>query len=597
MVGDVLEFLRGLIAQPELSDCLGLAWLGKCNYDPTLPSPTYFTLGNAIAALAFTLTVQNFLKPIYRFRLYARYLSLGRLYITIFAAVICSVVAAVVPSIHVLHGGPWGYAIVWEFIATGLFVFAYGAVAIAVVRPIRVAEHRMDDFARGAARLLSAANETDHIDILQDLERSLPKIVELARFMEREPQTAFFDFIHRHKMAQASYAYTLLGLIADPTFCRTLVTKAPWATANMLQGIGDGKMHARSAEKFVQEIAHQAILAEESMLTRELDYSGFGTAPLLSESLFSHPFIVEHYDPLDMYVPSEQLTWGVLKRFNAAAERLYLALIDDKHTQNSTSAHSVYRFYRSAFVRVYVIQQDKDYDYKMVLEVQEAVMNAIKLANKLMASLGPLSYDKLYLVEGEDRNRHDVLESLVQTVYEGLMAISNKFKGAEDPFWSLAIDIMHEGFGSRQNDPDGMTPFQQRLAVRIVKKLRDNMRGYFPAVSRVMLATIGPFDQQGLAPNRTAFNILRLAAYAELQTLPDMALTEPDKAAKYLPDSIVVDGEAGTITQTFSLSGNTAVTNLRALKLEPVSLFEGIKRPMTKEEMEKSWYEYPDNRR
>lgn len=592
----MFDFLLELLAKPELSDCLGIAWLGACNYDPTLPSPTYFTLGNAVAALAFTLTVQNFLKPIYRFRLYARYLSLGRLYITVFAAVLSCVVAATVPSIHVLHSGPWGYAIFWEFIATGLFVFAYGAVAFAVVRPIRVAEHRMDDFARGAARLLSASSETDHIDILPDIEMSLPKVVELARFLEGETESAFFDFIHRDKIEQASYAHTLLGVIADPAFCRTLVTKAPWATAGLVGVISRQKVHARATEMFVQELAHQAILAEESMLTRELGYNGFGTAPLLSESLFSSPVIVKRYNPLDMYVPNDQLTPGIMKRFNAAAERLYLTLIDEKETRSAQSAHGVHRFYRSAFSRAYLLQQDEGSDYRMVMEIQSAVHNAIKIANKLMASQGAISYDQLYQRADEQRKRSDVLQTLVDTVFEGLESISNRFKGFSDPFWHLAIEAMHDGFKSIGVEPDGMTPFQQRLALLIVDKLQDNMRGYFPALSRVVLATIGPFEGAGHQPNMTAFNILRRAVYAELQGLPKFGLENPGKVLKYLPDNIVLDAHSGTITQTYS-DGASAVTDLRALNLGLVNLYEGIKRPMTEEEIEKTQYDYPDNRR
>lgn len=56
--------------------CTGIAWLGLCNYDPASPSPNYFMLGNAVTALAFTLTVQNFLKPIYIFRLAIRHVTI-----------------------------------------------------------------------------------------------------------------------------------------------------------------------------------------------------------------------------------------------------------------------------------------------------------------------------------------------------------------------------------------------------------------------------------------------------------------------------------------------------------------------------------------
>ena len=80
-----------------MTPCLGVSWLGLCNYDPALPAPVYFTLGNAISALAFTLAVQNFLKPVFKFRLGVQYLTLRRLYLLVFAAVLVIVISTVVP--------------------------------------------------------------------------------------------------------------------------------------------------------------------------------------------------------------------------------------------------------------------------------------------------------------------------------------------------------------------------------------------------------------------------------------------------------------------------------------------------------------------
>jgi hypothetical protein len=51
--------------------CFGLKALGSCAYDPAKPFSVYFSVGNAVGALAFTLAVQQLLKPIYRFRLAA----------------------------------------------------------------------------------------------------------------------------------------------------------------------------------------------------------------------------------------------------------------------------------------------------------------------------------------------------------------------------------------------------------------------------------------------------------------------------------------------------------------------------------------------
>ena len=80
-------------------------------------------------ALAFTLAVQQLLKPVHRFRLATRHLTLSRLYICVFGGVASVVLAAI------LHGGPWGYPINWKILATLLFGMAYGAVVIAIVRP------------------------------------------------------------------------------------------------------------------------------------------------------------------------------------------------------------------------------------------------------------------------------------------------------------------------------------------------------------------------------------------------------------------------------------------------------------------------------
>jgi hypothetical protein len=204
--------------------CLGLSWLGLCQYNPAAPSAIYFSIGEVVGALAFTLAVQQLLKPIYRFRLSVRYLSLTHLYICVFAGVGAVAIAALVPNFPILHSRPWGYAIVWEIAAAVLFVAAYGAVALAIVRPVRVRERRIPDFARGAATMLSAASEIDHVDLLEDLRRSLPALIKSAEFGEGlRSASAFFDFIYRAKIERSSYAHTLLRIIADPLFCGTLV--------------------------------------------------------------------------------------------------------------------------------------------------------------------------------------------------------------------------------------------------------------------------------------------------------------------------------------------------------------------------------------
>jgi hypothetical protein len=575
-----------IIASELPSACLGLSWLGTCRYNPAAPTSIYFSLGELVGALAFTLAVQQLLKPIYRFRLSVRYLSLSHLYICVFAGAGSVLIAALVPNFPILHSGPWGHAIVWEIGAAALFVVPYGAVALAIVRPVRVRKRRIGDFARGAATLLSAANETDHVDLLPDLQRSLPVLIEAAGFVEHPgPTSAFFDFIHRDEIKQASYAHSLLRIIADPPFCQTLVTRAPWRVVTILREISEKRLHARGAEQFIRELAHQAILRDDAMMAREVGYHGFGTAPLLSDSLFSDPFILR-YDPLDSFhvASGDVVTAALLKRFNSAAERSYLALIEERHIYHAQVAFSIASFYRTVFMRAWEIQRTGERDFQLTFQMHDAVRNAIKLADKLLASLLQRSYDALFVANVE-QHRSDVLETLVEIVYEALESIANEFKGFDDAFWHLAIDVFHKAFGSVARQPDGITPFQQRLALKIIDKLEDNMKGYYPAISRVLLSCVGPYQTSAPQPNRTAFNILKDAVYSELQRFPQLARVKPDQIADYLPDHVTYDTATSRLTHTYRSGTPPTITDLSALNLGAVSLIDpAIRRLLTDEE-------------
>jgi hypothetical protein len=397
-----------------------------------------------VGALAFTLAVQQLLKPIYRFRLSVRYLSLTHLYICVFVGVGAVAIAAIVPNVPLLHGGFWGYAVVWELGAGALFVVAYGAVALAIVRPVRVRKWRIEDFARNMARLLSAASEVDRVDVLPDLQRSLPVLIKAAEFIEgRGSTSAFFDFIHRDRTRQASFASSFLRIISDPLFCQTLVTRAPWQVVAILQEISEDRLYALSAEEFIRELARQAILRDDGMMAREVGYQGFGTAPLLSDSLFSDPFIVSQYNPfgsIRFLGPGEPMTAALIERFNSAAKRSYLTLIEERRvTYGAQVAYSISNSYESMFMRAYQIQRSNERDIDLITRMGNAVKNAVTLANKLLASLPQGAYDALFVTNVEHRS--DVLETLVEIVYDALTSISNEFKGFDDPFWHLALDV------------------------------------------------------------------------------------------------------------------------------------------------------------
>jgi hypothetical protein len=308
--------------------------------------------------------------------------------------------------------------------------------------------------------------------------------------------------------------------------------------------------------------------------------------PLLSESLFSDLFIVDEYNPLHSFftIGDDAVTAPVLRRFNNAAVRSYQTLIENSHLDHEQIAFSIQSFYKTTFQKARLIQSKEGGDnIHLMLQMHSAVENAIKLSMKLLASVDPDRYKALFVV-APTQPRSDVLETLVEIVYEGFNGISNNFKGYDDPFWMTAVEVIHDAFGSIGSEPDGMTPFQQRLTLKIIEKLEDNMKGYYPAICRVLLACVGPHHRQAGQTNTTAFNILKDAMYNELQKFPQLVATKPEKTSDYLPENVTYNPATTELTHRYR-GGSETLTNLSALKLSAISLVDPkLRRSLTDEE-------------
>jgi hypothetical protein len=121
------------------------------------------------------------------------------------------------------------------------------------------------------------------------------------------------------------------------------------------------------------------------------------------------------------------------------------------------------------------------------------------------------------------------------------------------------------------SEPVGMNPLQQQLAIQLIDKLRHNMDGLYPAISRVLLATIGPYAGHPQIDKRTAHIILKDAIYKELQKLPALCAKNPEKIADFFPASVMYDVATNTITHTYR-GGGRASTDLGALTIPDVDL-------------------------
>lgn len=561
--------------------CLGIEWLGRCSYKPGQPFGVYFSLGEVIGALAFTLAVQQLLKPIYVFRLNARRTPIAALYVLVSLGSLSVLFAAIVPTLSDLHTGFWGYAIVWELVGAFLFGLAYGAVVLAVMKPVTASPRTMVAFCRSSVRTLAAATEADIVDYARDLERSLPALIEATQILHRGfgKASAFYKFTNRIALERGSYASSLLAVLADPMICRTLVSRCPWLTAAMIMDISDAKLHSEHAEPLIRELAHQAVTGPTSMMTREVRYLGFGTAPVLSDCLFASAFIVDRYNPFDwVFSDHDPPSIDVLKRYNSAVKRAVKALIAAHKIGHSYAVFHIGRFYESLFAGAYKIQRNPDRDYSFVMEMMDGAELAIELAQELETSVSAGIYESLF-IDDPTKHHSDMMEVLVGIVVEALQGIANDFKGGDDAFWSQALKILGGVFPQFQEQPDGLTPLQQRVLLKLAKELETNMTGYYPAITRVLLACVGPYERNGLQPNRTAFNILRDVMYLELKKLPALAARKPEKLRDFLPDNLTFEYADSTLTHTYR-GGERVSTNLRSLSLSPISLLDvALRRP------------------
>ncbi len=515
-----------------------------------------------------------------------RSLSLSRLYLLIFSAVFCTFVAAVVPNFPSLHGGLWGYAVFYELLAAILFVIAYGAVAYSVARPVKVSGSRVERFSLLAARMLTETNEEDHVALLEDLELSLPVLLKLSNFgPRRNDVSAFYLFTHRHKLQQAAWASSILRVFSDQHFCRSVVVKAPWRVASLLHGLSDMKLYSRDAERFVQELSYQALFAEASIMEREIGHSGLGEAPVLSQALYDDSFVSNAYRPLDINLLINSVTASAIKRYNFAAGLTFERVIKDDCLLQQRRAYPIQEFYKTAGYQIRYSGETNAPDIEFSSAYRRGIRNAVILAGKLMAAAKDYEYELMF-AENSDRFRNDPLEALVNVVFDALCAISNEFKGFSDENWLLAVDLITDVFPPYSEQPDGLNPFQQRLALKFVKKLNDNMNGYYPAICRVLLPAIGPFDRKGAQNNLTAFKIIHNLLYLELKKLPDMAVSSPDKVSNYLPDNISYNKRKKALVHVYR-GGSKVVTRLKKVDVKEIDLYsQEIKRAITDDERE-----------
>lgn len=170
-----------------MTDCLGIAGLGLCAYDPSNPPNIYFSIGEATAALSITLIIPQFLKPIYRFRLATQSIQLAHVYLIVFLGAGCVLAATILPNIGIPRGSIFAYPVFWEFFGGLFFFVAFGALAFALLRPAGARRGTYPRFAQAAADFLAHADKQDQSDFSGDLLRNIERLIKTQGLLPVAP--------------------------------------------------------------------------------------------------------------------------------------------------------------------------------------------------------------------------------------------------------------------------------------------------------------------------------------------------------------------------------------------------------------------------
>ncbi|PZN93342.1 MAG: hypothetical protein DCF29_26460 [Alphaproteobacteria bacterium] len=553
-----------------------IAW-GQCAYDPGNPAFSYFGLGEAAAALAFTLAVPQFIKPIYRMRLAARRIRTLHIFSLAFCGAAFSLIGGLLPHIPIQRDFPLAYPAIWEMAGGVLFAVAFGLLAFGSIVPLTARAGRVRSFAQAVAHFLTIAQPADHVEFAeQELASNFERLTRFANIVDwfQEP-SAFFLFTHRRAIEDGQFAGSLLRIASDPRLCRTIVDRTPWLAADLVRMIDEKRIRCRAAERLIQEIALQAIVSNESMLDREAGYGGFSNAPVLADSLFGSSFIAQTYRPMHWLSIgfSEPITRPLVRRFNMAAKQLLATSLKDGEFWQASAHYDVSEIYKR-MVQDLRLASPEAINIDTLVSVTSGVKDRMRAVRTALASLPVAERQLLYKIDDRQQWGENLVEVYAELANELLETISNDFSGLDDRFWSFAIDLWHSVFPFHENEIAGFDPFQQRLALHIRAKVTENMEGWYPALTRLILAVQGPHGPPPRIQRRSAYVIFGDLFYTQLRTgLPRLAAGNPEKLNDFLPPSVAYDTVTNTLTRTFT-GGTQRQTALAALELEPVDLYD-----------------------
>lgn len=480
-----------------LYPCLGLKILGLCKYDPASPSISYFSLGEAIAAIALVGIFYERLTPKLRFRI-RLYPSWFRTAIGCFSIGVFLPFLAALPMIGYPTVALIGYPIFWELIGAFLIFVAVIIVIIIYISEVQFNKKNHHNFVKASFAIIAQGDKEAQLTLADDLFSSCDNIIIFAkkfdRFKARRKEIQGEQYEIEPVVASAN---RLFALLSDRNFCTLLATKKPGVVIKFLDGLRNCNY---VGNVFIDEIAAQALLNPDSILSREEDYQGLGFFRIFTTALFGHYNFLEHYRPLQAWQPwrkGEHLTITAVENYCKA---LKVALKNSLSNLDGISEPAALYVAIEALTHpmYYLIKGIKNQNWDSS-NIESEILNLIsstfkdildilkeeheQLQSGQFAQELPQRYGGYYAMD--DRTIFGVIAN---GIYKFLKELAS-WRENDDFIRSIGIHLWVDVFPPEGGAvPKPLQEIQKRVWALIEKQMKDNLTSLgYPMITRLMI--------------------------------------------------------------------------------------------------------------
>ena len=551
--------------------CLGVKAFGLCRYDPLKPHAVYFSIGEAIGALAFLLAFTQLVTPGLTFRLRVHR---GKAYgaLALFAiAVTCVGIAALIPALLGYVIPVFGFPILWETIAGLCVVSGAGVLAHTYYfGRATFSKATCKRFFYACHHIVMSGSDVALRALAEELPYSAQAIVSTAANGEPPAHNPQTDDPPRLPQSPYDYANALLALLSDKRFCRILVDSAPWTAVTFIQAIAGARGLTRPGSSFVEQLIQQAFLSDNSMLHREEDFVGLGHFKSFTREVFgNYDFVAGEYRPLQAW-----RHWDDQFITNECIAKYVRAL---KMALEAYFAHGDFHQFPSAIYAGFdhlvdaITFKIRDIGpagapYKAsgvagVATVERTLTELVRAVETNAARLPQYPFDAASYDRFKDPSIYGIA---AEAIFRYLEILATKF-GYDELIRDVAIELWMEVDPTPHGRASPVViEIQRRLLVHITKKLNDNLdKGYYPMVVRVLIMLIDIWDSKEKDPATLGFATMELHEQLRKKYAAAYA-ADQEKAGLMLPAGVTFESSSNEL-----VSVNKHTKTASRLAVEP----------------------------